>query len=101
VPTSVAPLVLSPIHAEFNQGAFTTTYTEKVPTLEGLSFAWSVSVPADPGCASGFKGNAPAANQAAWFHADAAEKGPCNHIGINYGVKGHPGTVTVVVTSAA
>jgi hypothetical protein len=56
-----------------------------------------VSIPADPGCASGFKGGAPAANQAAWFHADKAQGGPCSHDA--EGPNGHPGTVTVIVTS--
>ena len=100
-PPTVAPPVLPPIHAEFDQQTFTTTYAEAVPTLDGLSFVWSVSIPADPECASGFKGNTPAPNQAAWFHADASEKGPCNHAGSNYGAQGHPGAVTVVVTSAS
>jgi hypothetical protein len=102
--TTLVPPYPGPIHADFNQDAFTTTYTVPVSSLQGLTFRWSVSIPSDPNCASGFTGNKPAANQATWFHKDANQQpspGPCNHTGNNYGPRGHPGTVTVVVTSAA
>jgi hypothetical protein len=65
------------------------------------TFAWSVSIPTDPGCAAGFKGGTLTANQAVWYHQDVPEGGPCNHLGENYGAAGHPGEVTLIVTSPA
>jgi hypothetical protein len=65
-----------------------------------LNYAWAVAIPADPGCASGFQPNKPEPNQATWFHADASEGGPCNHLGTVYDAngRGHPGTVVVQVS---
>ncbi len=95
-----APPVLSPIHADFSQATFTTTYTVTAPGVDGATYRWSVSIPPDPPCAGGFRGNSPAAHQAAWFHKDAAEGGICNHGGSLDGPRGHPGTVTVTVSNA-
>jgi hypothetical protein len=97
---SVAPSgtpTLSPIQAVFTDSEYHTIYTESA-TGTGLTYAWTVSMSADPHCAAGFKGNAPGANQATWYHADTTTGGPCDHT--YYGAQGHPGTVTVVVTSA-
>jgi hypothetical protein len=97
---------LSPIHAVFTASAVpgcsppacTTVYTE---TAKGhnLRFHWTLEIPADPGCAKGFKPGSPNANQATWFHADESEGGPCNHSGNAYDAagSGHPGTVSVAV----
>jgi hypothetical protein len=88
----------SAISAYFDQGAFSTYYTEPVydPTW---TYKWSVSIPTDPSCASGFKGSTPTPDKATWYHADTSEGGPCNHsIQIYSSVTGHPGTVTLVVT---
>lgn len=96
------PPALKPIDAVFTQSLFHTVYTEDATpgTLgQTLTYTWSVSIPADPGCASGFRGNTPQQNQATWYHADTSQGGPCNHSGQDYGASGHPGTVTVVVTS--
>jgi hypothetical protein len=97
---SVAPSgtpTLSPIQAVFTDALYHTVYTESA-TGTGLTYAWTVSMSADPHCAAGFKGNAPSANRATWYHADTTTGGPCDHT--YYGAQGHPGSVTVVVTSA-
>ena len=98
---SVAPSgapSISPIQAVFTDSLYHTVYTESA-TGTGLTYAWTVSMSADPHCAVGFKGNAPSANQATWYHADITSSGgPCDHT--YYGAQGHPGTVTVVVTDA-
>jgi hypothetical protein len=99
---------VSPIHAVFTASApgakcappaCTTVYTV---TAKGhnLTYAWSVSIPVDPGCADGFHASTPKPNQATWYHADESEGGPCNHGGttLYYGLSfGHPGWVTVEV----
>ena len=97
---SVAPSgtpTLSPIQAVFTDALYHTVYNESA-TGTGLAYAWTVRMSADPHCAAGFQGNAPSANQATWTHADITTGGPCDHT--YYGAQGHPGTVTVVVTSA-
>ena len=96
---STAKPVLKPISAVFTQSLYHTVFTEDATGTE-LSYSWSVSIPADPGCADGFKGNVPTANEATWYHADKNIGGPCEHIGKDYGVSGHPGTTTVVVMDA-
>jgi hypothetical protein len=95
------PPVLTPIRAVFTQSAFSTVYTETA-IGEDLSYQWAVSIPADPLCGTGFRPNAPAANQASWYHADAGEGGPCSHGAGLYdaGGRGHPGTVVVLVSNA-
>jgi hypothetical protein len=103
-PVVVPPPTLTPVQAVFTQSAFHTIYTENAtPGIIGqtLSYAWSVSIPNDPECAAGFKGNTPQSNQATWYHADASQGGPCNHAGQDYGASGHPGTVTVVVSAGS
>ncbi len=104
----VPPPKLRPIHAVFkpapqNQACAhpycTTTYTERAKG-KGLKYAWSVSIPTDPGCAQGFTGGSPAANKATWYHADVTEGGPCDHSVYNASGYGHPGWVTVVVSNA-
>ncbi|HEX5267331.1 MAG TPA: hypothetical protein VFW24_11205 [Acidimicrobiales bacterium] len=91
--------VLTPVSAVFTQSAFHTVYSENA-TGPGLSYAWTVSIPSDSGCAVGFHPGAPAAGQATWYHADVSEGGACNHGGNDYGASGHPGTVVVTVTNA-
>ena len=94
------------IQALFNQSAYSTYYTvEATPGApnQTLTYRWSLLMQADPGCASGFAGNTPTANQATWFHADKHPQGdeptgPCDHtqqVGT-----GHPGQVTVLVISS-
>jgi hypothetical protein len=90
--------VLTPIRAVFDQESFTTTYTENA-TGPDLNYTWSVSIPTDEECATGFNGNAPQPNQATWFHKDKSQGGSCNHDGTRTGPRGHPGTVTVVVSN--
>jgi hypothetical protein len=90
--------VLKPIHAVFDQASFSTTYTEDA-TGSDLNYRWSVSIPVDEDCAEGFNGNSPNPNQATWFHKDKAQGGKCNHDGIHLGPRGHPGTVTVIVSN--
>jgi hypothetical protein len=90
--------VLKPIHAVFDQPTFTTTYTEDATGPE-LDYKWSVSIPVDEECAASFKGNSPKANQATWLHKDKAQGGICNHDGLHIGPRGHPGTVTVIVSN--
>jgi hypothetical protein len=90
--------VLKPIHAVFDQATFTTTYTEDA-TGPDLEYKWSVSIPVDEECATGFNGNSPKPNQATWFHKDKAQGGSCNHDGLHIGPRGHPGTVTVIVSN--
>src|SRR4029077_13047637 len=72
-------------------------------TGQDLTYQWSVSIPADPGCAGGFHPNQPQQNQASWYHADGSEGGPCNHSGTAYDAAGavHPGTVRVTVSNAS
>jgi hypothetical protein len=98
--TTPAPPTLTPIHAAFDQATFTTTYTENARG-DDLTYTWSVSIPLDKPCAAGFKGNTPKPNQATWYHADKSQKldGPCNHDASHLGPRGHPGTVTVVVSN--
>jgi hypothetical protein len=69
----------------------------RVDSLQGLTFEWSVSIPSDSKCATGFAGSRPAANQATWYHENTPQ-GPCDHS--VEGPRGHPGFVSVVVTSA-
>lgn len=88
---------MSPIAAVFTDALYHTVYTESASGT-GLTYAWSVSMSADPHCAAGFQGKVPSANQATWYHADITTGGQCDHT--YYGAQGHPGTVTVVVTSA-
>jgi hypothetical protein len=99
---------LRPIHAVFKpapQGQAcaapycTTTYTERAKG-KGLKYTWSVSIPTDPGCADGFHGGKPTAAKATWYHADVAEGGPCDHSVYEASGIGHPGWVTVVVSTA-
>jgi hypothetical protein len=99
--------VLQPVHAVFHPStgsgcappACSTVYTLNA-TGEGLTYRWTVSIPYDEECATGFKGGTPQPNQATWYHADASEGGPCNHSGNTYDARGdgHPGLVTVTVT---
>lgn len=98
--TAPQPAYPSQIHATFDEAAFTTTYSVDVASTVGLTFAWTVSIPTDPGCAAGFTTDTPATKVARWFHENVSEGGPCNHAGTD-GPAGHPGDVTVVVTSAA
>lgn len=93
------PPVLKKIHAVFTPAAFSTTYTENA-SGQNLKYVWTVSIPADPGCAKGFQPNTPLAQQATWYHADVSEGGPCNHGVYDASGRGHPGTVTVTVTDA-
>ena len=88
---------LQPIHAFFDQSTFSTTYTESA-SGGNLTYAWSVSIPTDPGCAAGFKAGSPQPNQATWYHADRGEGGPCSHADYDASGAGHPGTVTVTVS---
>src|SRR5439155_15101136 len=88
-------------HADFNQSTFTTTYTVKATGLDNATYAWSVSIPLDPACGTGFKGNSPSPGAATWLHKDASQGGVCNHAGSLDGPRGHPGTVTVVVSDSA
>jgi hypothetical protein len=90
--------VLTSIRAVFDQETFSTIYTENA-TGTDLNYTWSVSIPVDPDCAAGFNGNSPKANQATWFHKDKSQGGSCNHDGTRTGPRGHPGTVTVVVSN--
>ena len=99
---------LKPIHAVFTPSpvpgcsppACTTVYTENA-TGEGLTYRWTVAIPADPSCANGFQPNKPQQDQATWYHADVAEGGSCNHTGTTYDAsgRGHPGTVVVHVSN--
>jgi hypothetical protein len=91
---SLGPEV-KPIHAVFNPATFTTTYTEPAPAGT-WSYAWSVKFTEDEPCTKGFKGNNPQQNQAAWYHADLTQGGPCDHKASQVGPRGHKGTVTVV-----
>jgi hypothetical protein len=91
--------VLKPIHAVFVPSTFTTTYTE-IATGDGLQYQWSIAMSADSDCAKGFKPNTPLQNQAQWYHADVSQGGPCNHLGKSVGPRGHPGTVSLVVSNA-
>jgi hypothetical protein len=85
----------------FTQSLFHTVYTERIRGGAGLTYTWFVTIPADWACATGFQPNTPTPNKATWFHADESEGGPCNHNGVLYGPKGHPGTVTVVAHNAS
>ncbi|MGA2295786.1 MAG: hypothetical protein ABSG24_11290 [Acidimicrobiales bacterium] len=88
-----------PIQAVFTQALYHTVYT--VPVYDpDWSYDWSVSIPKDPRCASGFKENTPFLNKATWYHADVDIGGPCLHLAGDYGARGHPGTVTVIVSSS-
>ncbi len=89
---------LTPIAASFNQDTFTTTYTEDAKGTD-LNYGWSLSIPTDAECATGFKGNSPQQNQAAWSHKDKTQGGSCNHDGTRTGPRGHPGKVTAVVSN--
>lgn len=98
--TTAAPPIVSPIEATFLQSAYSTYYQVKVSNLPGATFKWSVSIPSDPGCASGFQPGVPNSEEATWYHKDEAQGGPCNHGGQSYSeASGHPGAVTVVVTA--
>lgn len=86
------------ITAYFDQGAFSTYYTEPIYN-PSWSYTWSVSIPVDPDCGQGFHGSAPTPDKATWKHSDTSEGGTCNHSGQDYNnTTGHPGTVTLVVT---
>ncbi len=92
------PPTMVPISALFVPAYYTTYYTEGASPSTGLTYKWSVSIPPDPGCAAGFSQDAQNVNQADWYHADDSEGGPCSHGPNQYGPKGHPGIVTVVVS---
>src|SRR5262249_34856145 len=88
------------IGAVFNPATFTTTYTatdskNRPLPVQGLTFDWALVMTADFPCAGGFRPNSPNLNQAAWFHADVSQGGPCHHTGTD-----HPGTVGLVVKNA-
>lgn len=86
------------ITAYFDQGAFSTYYTEPIYN-PSWSYSWSVSIPVDPKCADGFHGSTPTPDKATWYHANTTQGGPCNHSGNAYSdATGHPGTVSLVVT---
>lgn len=93
--------LLQPISAVFTQSLFHTVYTEHVTRGQPFKVSWSVSIPLDPRCATGFQGNEPIQDEATWFHADVTNipPGPCVHHGKDYGAEGHPGVITVVVTN--
>jgi len=89
----------TPLTAVFTPARYTTVYTEHVIDPK-WSYHWTVSIPADPGCATGFTPNDPLESRASWYHADTDIGGPCVHAngGYSNGV-GHPGIVTLIVTS--
>ena len=97
-PIEAAP-VLSPIQTLFDQPHFTTSYTEQAQAGPGATYSWSVSIPNDSGCASGFTPGTPQPNRATWNHTDVADGGSCSHNGQDFGPSGHHGVVTVVVTT--
>lgn len=97
-PKEPAP-VLSPIKAVFDQPAFSTYYSEDADAAAGATFTWSVSIPDDAACASGFKPGTPQPDRATWFHGDAPDGGPCVHNADTYDSSGHHATVTVIVTT--
>jgi hypothetical protein len=84
--------------AVFTQALYHTVYTEAVSDPL-WSVRWTVSIPSDPGCANGFKPHDPTFFDATWYHADKNIGGPCMHHGADYGVIGHPGTVTLTINS--
>ena len=97
VATTAAPRYPGAITAYFDQGAFTTYYTEPIydPTW---TYQWSATIPVDPQCENGFTGSTPTPDKAKWYHANTTQGGPCNHSGDAYNdTVGHPGTVTLVV----
>lgn len=86
--------------AVFTQALYHTVYTEHVVD-ERWSYYWTVSIPADPGCALGFNHNHPYLWTATWYHADKEIGGPCIHTAGDYISRwGHPGIVKVIVTSS-
>lgn len=97
---------LTPIKAVFTPSlvpgckapACATVYTETA-TGTGLSYNWTVTIDADPGCANGFHPNVPTQSQATWYHADTTEGGPCNHAFYDGAGRGHPGIVKVTVSN--
>jgi hypothetical protein len=89
----------TPLEAVFTQALYHTVYSEPI-YLPGWTYDWSVSIPADPGCAEGFSGNRPIETEATWFHADRDIGGPCSHLGGDYGAAGHPGVVTLTVSNS-
>ena len=105
-PPTEAPPTLTAISAVFTQSAYSTVYTENAtPGASGqaLTYKWSVAMSADSDCGSGFRGSTPTPNQATWFHADknpapGEPTGPCDHH--FYGATGHPGVVSVTVSSS-
>jgi len=98
---------VSGIHAVFNpsppgtkcEPSYCTTVYSVTAKGHHLTYAWSLKIKADPGCARGFHPGTPAPNEATWYHADETEGGPCNHAGSEYypATFGHPGKVKVVV----
>lgn len=98
-PVEAAP-VLTPIQAVFNQPAFSTSYTEQAAGEAGATYNWTVSIPNDPRCATGFTPGTPQPNKATWYHADVPDGGPCSHTAEDYGPSGHHSTVTVEVTTS-
>lgn len=86
--------------AVFTQALYHTVYTEHVVDPR-WSYYWTVSIPADPRCATGFNHNHPYLWTATWYHADTDIGGPCAHTSGSYSNgSGHPGIVKLVVTSS-
>jgi hypothetical protein len=100
---------LTPLTASFYPDQRKSVYEEHVVgpigddlTFDpGTSYRWSVSIPADSRCALGFAPAAPQPNQATWAHADTSEGGYCDHTVYDPAHYGHPGTVTVTVSTPA
>jgi hypothetical protein len=84
--------------AVFTQALYHTVYTESVND-PFWTYRWTVSIPLDPGCATGFTPSGPIDLNVTWYHADKNIGGPCTHHGADYGIYGHPGTVTLTVNS--
>jgi hypothetical protein len=90
----------TPLTAVFTQALYHTVYTEHVVD-ERWSYYWTVSIPADPRCATGFTHNHPFLWTATWYHADTDIGGPCVHANGGYSSgAGHPGIVKLIVTSS-
>jgi hypothetical protein len=95
------PPTLKPIRARFDDSVYTTFYTEEATDVlnRPLTYEWAVSIPVDPGCATGFKPSSPQPNMASWYHRDTVEGGPCDHAKYDEDGSGHPGDVVVVVSN--
>jgi hypothetical protein len=90
----------TPLRAVFTPARYTTVYTERVLDAR-WSYYWTVSIPTDPGCATGFTPNHPLVSRASWYHADTDIGGPCVHTNGGYSnLWGHPGIVKLIVTSS-